>query len=182
MSTLQIAALAARILRRAEKPSTLIIDGRSGSGKTTLAHAIACELRKATGSTPQIIGMDELYPGWDGLAAGSAWLPVALRAGRYRRYDWLEGEFGPEVSLDQASHLIVEGCGSLTRDSLEAARSRGGAYGVWIECPDSVRKVRALARDGDMFAPHWERWAAQERSHFVSALPLARAHEVLHVS
>ncbi|QNN63876.1 hypothetical protein H9L06_03925 [Leucobacter denitrificans] len=169
-------------MQRAEEPSVLIIDGRSGSGKTTLAHAISRELVVATGSTPQIVGMDELYPGWDGLAVGSAWLPVALRAGRYRSYDWLEGEFGAEVTLDPGSHLIIEGCGSLTRDSLAAARTRGGAYGVWIECPDSVRKLRALARDGEMFAPHWERWADQERTHLASAQPFARAHEVLHVS
>jgi anthranilate synthase component 1/para-aminobenzoate synthetase len=33
---------------------------------------------------------------------------------------------------------------------------------VWLEAPSSVRKKRALDRDGETFAPHWDRWAAQE--------------------
>ena len=33
---------------------------------------------------------------------------------------------------------------------------------VWTEAPASVRKNRALDRDGDTFAPHWDAWAAQE--------------------
>ena len=34
----------------------------------------------------------------------------------------------------------------------------------------SVRKKRALDRDGETFAPHWEAWAAQEEA------MLAREH------
>jgi hypothetical protein len=33
---------------------------------------------------------------------------------------------------------------------------------VWLESAESVRKQRALARDGDAFAPFWAMWAAQE--------------------
>jgi anthranilate synthase component 1/para-aminobenzoate synthetase len=31
-----------------------------------------------------------------------------------------------------------------------------------MEAPASVRKKRALDRDGETFAPHWDTWAAQE--------------------
>ena len=33
---------------------------------------------------------------------------------------------------------------------------------VWLEAPEGLRRERALSRDGQTFAPHWERWAAQE--------------------
>ncbi|MGO3146240.1 MAG: hypothetical protein ACTIJ6_01030 [Leucobacter sp.] len=184
--------LVQRCVDRAGIPSVLFIDGHSGSGKTTLAAELAETFADLTGSTPRIIGMDELYPGWDGLAAGSAGLSHALESGGYQRYDWVRGEFGSEVRFSEREMLIVEGCGSLTAASLAAARSRAsacgrghdasGAYGVWVECPESLRRTRALARDGDMFAPHWDRWAAQEREHFARARPQARAHEILHVA
>jgi anthranilate synthase component 1/para-aminobenzoate synthetase len=31
-----------------------------------------------------------------------------------------------------------------------------------MEAPASVRKKRALDRDGETFAPYWDAWAAQE--------------------
>jgi cytidylate kinase len=55
--------------------------------------------------------------------------------------------------------LIVEGVGAGAR--------RAAVYEsvvVWLEAPVSVRKKRALERDGDVFAPHWDQWAAQEEA------------------
>lgn len=158
----------------------VLIDGRSGSGKTVFANALADEVERARGVRPQIIGMDELYPGWDGLAAGSAKLPEVLRSTVYRRYDWVRGAFAAEVTFDRSRALIVEGCGSLTRASLAAAREWGSVHAMWIEAPAALRKQRALARDGDVFAPHWAQWAAQEAAHFAWARPLALAREVRH--
>ena len=40
---------------------------------------------------------------------------------------------------------------------IAAARERG-----LLEAPEPVRKARALARDGDVFAPYWDRWAADD--------------------
>ena len=36
------------------------------------------------------------------------------------------------------------------------------AVRVWVEATDALRKRRALSRDGETYAPHWDRWAAQE--------------------
>ena len=33
---------------------------------------------------------------------------------------------------------------------------------VWLQLPEAQRRRRALARDGEIYRPHWERWAAQE--------------------
>lgn len=179
------AHLAARLLAQQRLPEVLLIDGRSGSGKTTLAADIAREIERATRSTPQIVGMDELYPGWDGLAEGSASLADVLRTGRYRRYDWGAGVFGEDVTLDGSRMLIVEGCGSITAASIEAASEyagkQGSVYRVWVESPEHLRRSRALERDGNMFAPHWDRWAAQERAHFARANPTAQANEIVHI-
>jgi anthranilate synthase component 1/para-aminobenzoate synthetase len=61
------------------------------------------------------------------------------------------------VPLDPPELLIVEGVGAGAR--------RAAAFEsvlVWLESAAVVRKKRALERDGEVFAPHWERWAAQE--------------------
>lgn len=158
-----------------------LIDGRSGAGKTSFAEALADSLERAMGERPQLLGMDELYPGWGGLAEGSAALADVLRRATYRRYDWARGAFAEAVELDPSRELVVEGCGSLTAESLAAAREWGEVRTVWIECPEELRRERALARDGDVFAPHWEEWAVQEREHFARARPIALAREIVHV-
>ena len=53
--------------------------------------------------------------------------------------------------------LVVEGVGAGAR--------RAAAWEsllIWMEAPAPGRKKRALARDGDTFAPYWDGWAAQE--------------------
>lgn len=157
--------------------SVLLIDGRSGSGKTTLAERIAAE----TGA--QTLHLEHLYPGWDGLAEGSAAVATALDSGEYRRYDWVIGEFSAEpMRLDPARPLVIEGCGAITRANLAAARRwlerhglPSGVHGIWLELGEGERRARALARDGDTFAPHWERWAKQEDAHFEVHEPWALA-------
>lgn len=174
-----------------------LIDGRSGSGKSSLA----AQLAEHAGA--DILPLDALYPGWNGLAAGSRALAQALRTGAYRRYDWHLGRFAEEVMLDPSRPLIVEGCGSLTRPNLIAARERAagarvappGAAGtatsaasgearlvhtIWLVCDEGERKRRALARDGETFAPHWQQWAEQEETHFASEQPIALAREIRH--
>lgn len=168
----------------AEDAAVLIIDGRSGSGKTCLARRIAA------GSGAAILRLDDLYPGWGGLAAGAAAVPAALSSGAYRRYDWGLGEFVAEAGLEPGRPLVIEGCGSLTSATLVAAREfarsspHGGVWSVWLECPVEIRRRRALDRTSDgggaVLAPHWDDWAEQERRHFAAAQPIALANEIRH--
>lgn len=150
----------------------VLVDGRSGSGKTTLAGEL---LSGWVGA--QLVRLDDVYPGWDGLEAGSlqvAGLMLAASAPGWRQWDWQAARPGPWHPLDPRLPLIVEGAGALSR------ANRGLAtFGIWVETDDALRKQRALARDGDTYAPYWDRWAAQEAGFIAREHPQAIADLVI---
>jgi dephospho-CoA kinase len=148
----EVDAIAAGIIG---DPSIVLIDGRSGSGKTELATALAAALGA------QVLRLDDVYPGWDGLEAASKQLAVILETGRWQRWDWTSGRLAEQHTLDLSRPLIVEGSGTLTRATLAHA-----TYAIWVELDEPTRKRRALARDGEMYEPHWDAWAVQEQRHF----------------
>ena len=76
--------------------------------------------------------------------------------------------------MEAATHLVLEGCGALVPPAAPFAAVR-----VWVEAPTEVRKERALSRDGETYAPHWERWAAQEDAVYAGARPWESADLVL---
>lgn len=130
------------------------IDGYSGSGKSTLAAALA---RLVNGW--QVLHLDDWYPGWDGLAAGARIarrIAADLREGRapsYEAWDWEAGETGATIRVPLAP-TIIEGCGAIEAEADLA---------IWIADPgEDERRSRALARDGQTYAPHWRRWADQD--------------------
>jgi hypothetical protein len=152
---------------RARTTRVLAVEGRSGAGKSTFAAAVAAEL-----GAP-VIRMDDLYDGWDGLLAGAdallEWVLRPLAAGRparWRRYDWGRGEYAEwheTVPGPPTGTLVVEGVGSGAR---QAAPYLSGL--VWLEAGADVRRARALARDGDLYTPHWRRWARQEDRYYAA--------------
>ncbi len=130
------------------------IDGYSGSGKSTLAAALA---RIVDGW--QVLHLDDWYPGWDGLAAGAdiaRRIAADLRAGHassYEAWDWDNGATGATTRVPLAP-TIIEGCGAIEAEADLA---------IWIADPgEEERRNRALARDGQTYAPHWRRWADQD--------------------
>lgn len=153
-----IAGLVRRTAPRAGATRVVAVDGRSGAGKTSLAATLRAEL-----GAP-VVALEDLYGGWDGLERGidllTAEVLEPLSAGRAARvpcYDWVAATWGTPWGLEPPEVLIVEGVGAGAR--------RAAAYEsllAWIEAPASVRKQRALDRDGETFAPHWDAWAAQE--------------------
>lgn len=157
----------------------VLIDGQSGSGKTTLAARVRDQWRGPVA----IVALDDLYPGWDGLAEGALIVrrrilePLAAgRAARWRRWDWARSAPGDEMVTPAGIPVIVEGSGVLTAASAALAPVR-----VWLEAPEGARRERALARDGDTYRPHWDRWAAQERRHLVDDAPRGLATIVVDV-
>lgn len=142
------------LLEPAPASWVLLVDGRSGAGKTVLARAIAAARPDAV-----LVSLDDVYPGWDGLAAGAAAVPELIRTGRWRRWDWVADAPGELASVPRSGPLIVEGCGAISRESRALAD-----HAWWIDRDDDDRKRRALGRDGDAYAPYWDRWAAQEEA------------------
>ena len=140
----------------------VLIDGRAGSGKSTLADALQRRLFKDGETLPRLIHMDDLYPGWNGLAAGAEYLqrfilgPISQRTtAHWQLFDWAAGERVEWREFSGGTPLIVEGCGALNSLSTELAQ-----FKVWVETPEDVRHERWLAREGN--DDHWAEWAAQE--------------------
>ncbi len=149
----------------------IAIDGRSGAGKTTLARA----LTQISGA--QLVQLDDLYPGWTGLEAGvssllrNILLPFSRgRSGLLPTWDWQQQRPGPVRTVPFHPTLIVEGCGAGARRCEPYL-----AELIWLSAPTQVRRKRALARDGQAYAPHWQTWANAEQEHFTREQTATRA-------
>ena len=163
---------------RAGHTRVLAIDGPSGAGKTTLAAAIRTALDDA-GPVP-VVHLDSIYPGWDGLAAGVSrlveWVLHPLAEGRpvrYRRYDWDRDRYAEWIEVPTVPAppiLIVEGVGA---GALPCAPYL--SLLVWLDAPAKLRFERGIARDGEAYRPHWQRWADQEDRYFAEHDPRGRA-------
>lgn len=140
------------------KPHLVFVDGRSGAGKTSFAT----ELAASRGGV--VVSLDDVYPGWDGLDAGShtvyRGVVEALArgdVGRYRRWDWGAGRPAEWVEVYHPDLVVIEGCGALRRDA-----SLFSSELYWLDADEDVRRERTQERDGDAFVNLWVRWALQE--------------------
>jgi uridine kinase len=144
--------------------TVVAVDGPSGSGKTVLADQLA----EAAGG--MVLHLEDLYPGWHGLSAtppmvaGGVLEALAVgEIGAARRWDWVGDHPGATLRVPPMPLLILDGVGSgasVIRPFLSLL--------IWVEAPPDVRKSRALARDGGVYAPFWDTWAAQEAAHFTA--------------
>ncbi len=165
MDATQLAALAQEIQAlepRAGATTIVAIDGPSGSGKSTFAT------RLAAASGAGLLRLEDLYPGWDGLDEGAARLVADVLAPlargeqpTVRRWDWYAMRELDRESIAVMPLTIVEGVGT---GSMAAAEFT--SLLLWLEADADERYARAIARDGELYVDHWDRWAAQERVTF----------------
>lgn len=153
-------------------PDVVLVDGRSGSGKTELARAMV-------GQKPelQLVRLDDLYPGWDGLDAGSQHVHdfiLAARIRRWQRWDWVANEPAEWHVLDPSRPVIIEGCGVLSRANWALS-----AHTVWVELDEPTRRERVIARDGDSWIDRWDDWAVQEDAFIARENPRAIADTII---
>jgi len=160
----------------------IALDGPSGAGKTTLARGV--ELALAATGPVAVVHMDHLYPGWDGLSAAPALLTrqvlEPLSRGEhaaYRLWSWVRERWAGTKDVPPCRFLVVEGCGA----SVGPARPYA-AVTVFVDADTALRRDRGIARDGEAYRPHWQRWADQESALFSSDSTRDRADLVLDTS
>jgi uridine kinase len=161
----------------------ICIDGPSGAGKTRLAARIASR------NPCQIVHMDDLYDGWDGLEKGCAQLdrifePMSsdyynARGGLYWHYDWHQGRYTrhvgvPHLPLQDDPLLIVEGVGAGVAKWAHVQNVL-----VWVEAPEELRHRRVLQRDGASYREVLEQWWRDEQAHFTRERTRERADVIV---
>jgi uridine kinase len=149
----------------------VLIDGRSGAGKTVLAEALAPRL------DAQLVSLDDLYPGWEGLEAGSEAVHETVLRARdpgWTRWDWTSSRPAEWHPLDPDRALVIEGCGALSRTNRALA-----SFGIWIDVDAAERHRRSAARDNGRFEEFWQVWAAQEDRFIARENPRALADVVI---
>ncbi|WP_125614699.1 chorismate-binding protein [Specibacter cremeus] len=166
----------------AGRPVIIAVDGRSGAGKTTLALELAALLRRHRSVT--LFHLEDIYPGWNGLAAGvdryvaAVLTPLAEgRDAHWSGWDWAHHYDGASRTSAVADVVLVEGVGAAHASALPFLDAV-----IWVDAPDEARKHRALDRDGETYAPFWDMWAAQEDALFAGADMRARADIVVDAS
>ena len=140
----------------------IAIDGPSGAGKTLFAARLG-----ATLGAP-VLHLEDVYPGWSGLAATPQLIVDGVLSriavgeiGSIPRWDWPGHRPADLIRVPPTPLLILEGVGSGAlpcRPFLSLL--------IWLDAPTELRKERALSRDGEVYAPYWDMWAAQERGLF----------------
>lgn len=162
-----------------DAPLLIAVDGRSGAGKTTLAVELAALLREH--HSVSLFHLEDVYPGWDGLDDGIGryveGVLLPLRAGRpahWNAWDWDRGQDGAARTTAAAEIVLLEGVGA----AAAAARPHLDAV-IWIEADAGIRHRTAIERDGEAYAPFWQRWADQEDAWLAGDDPGAAADVVV---
>ena len=155
----------------------VLIDGRAGSGKSLFATKLAENYFSENRQAARIVRLDDLYPGWEGLAAGSVYarerILEPISAGKeasWQIWDWEQGCRGATGEAGNGfrefsggTALIVEGCGALSKASAPMAALR-----LWIEADPTKRRLRFSERDHGKFDEYWGVWAAQEEEFYAA--------------
>jgi uridine kinase len=161
-------------LQESGKLPIVLIDGRAASGKSQFAKDLAEAFFQVDRQAARTIHMDDLYPGWNGLAEGSVYLltnillPLAnSRSANWQVWNWRKNHRGAEEpgngrrEFSGGTLLIVEGCGSISRLSYEHSD-----FQVWIDADDKERKERFSLRDQGKFDEFFGIWSAQEDEYY----------------
>jgi uridine kinase len=162
--------------------TVVALDGPSGAGKTTLALGVRDRLAEV--GLVELVHMDHLYPGWDGLAVGPGLLVEQVLAplsrgepATYRLWSWVRDTWHGSRTVAVPRFLVVEGCGSSAGPAAAYA-----SVSVFLVADHDVRMARGIARDGEAYRPNWRRWADQETALFDADATRSRADLVIDTS
>jgi uridine kinase len=154
-------------LLASDGPHLLAIDGPAGSGKSTLAKNLF--LFFSTSREVNLLGLDEIYDGWDNALGAKLTLdlnnvtkahlnkePVSLQI-----YDWSNCTFDNVREIKPKELLIIEGVGS----AQEIIRDHN-AITIWMDIDPDRGVQRVLERDGHHLATQMRAWQELQRQHF----------------
>jgi energy-coupling factor transporter ATP-binding protein EcfA2 len=176
-------AAALQVINRVQElcgtTKVVAVDGPSGAGKTDFATALAERLPNA-----QLLHMDDLYPGWEGLGQAvtdvhdRVLAPLARgeQAG-YRRWDWEHDRYAEWHHLVATELLLVEGVGSGAKPGWQFESAL-----IWLEADRDERFRRGIERDGELYLPYWQHWAALEEALFAGDGTRGRANLIINTS
>ena len=140
----------------------VLVDGPSGSGKTTLATRLGILLRLP------VIHMDDFYPGWSGLAAGSDIIAASVLKTTdpgYYRWDWANDRAGEWVPVPPGAK-IIEGAGAVTAETLRAASISDHQVAAIMLTGGATTRYR---RADPYYEPYWEMWEQEKRHYAVQS-------------
>ena len=153
-----------RLIEKQEsgKLPIVLIDGRAAAGKSLFANKLAELYFQSEKQAARVISMDDLYPGWEGLASGSIYLltQILTPLSQGKRADNKRGAIDAvngHREFSGGTALIVEGCGSISRLTSEI-----GDITIWVEADFQIRKKRFNQRDSGKFDGYFSIWSAQE--------------------
>ncbi|MDN5604606.1 MAG: hypothetical protein L0G59_04200 [Kocuria sp.] len=161
----------ARSLAAGPEPFVIAIDGRSGAGKSSLATRLLERITSEEGKdAAELFRLEDLYPGWEGLESGvdeyAAILGRVLRNedATWHAWDWARNRREPRGrTLSAGANVIIaEGVGAIAPGHQEVRPH----FGIWLHLESTIRRYRALTRDGDLYRPYWQVWAEQEERLF----------------
>lgn len=140
----------------------IAVDGRAAADTASVALEMARILRRRR--SVSIVHLEDLYPGWDGLAEGikrcAAYVLGPLLIGQdaaWRAWNWEAGQEGEERLTSPTDVVILQGTGS------GSAELRPHCHAVvWVEVPREHDRRHTAKATGDARALHWKHWTAQE--------------------
>ena len=147
------------------------VDGPSGAGKTVFAERLARAVTTIDGEETPVVHTDDLLDGWSDQLTFWPRLGTAVLAplskgepGRYRRYDWLAGDFGDSwVTVSPSPVVLLDGV-STARAEVRPKLT----LSVFVIAPPALRLQRALDRDGSTIRPYLDKWRTGEDRHFAA--------------
>ncbi len=174
-----------------KKHSMLIvgIDGPGGAGKSSFTCALAKRFSRCT-----VVQMDDFFlPSWERVQGDPRKKPIGAdfdwrrvfaqvlepllseREGNYQRYDWGSDTLAEWHTVPTGGIILVEGCYAM-RNELASAYD----FTIWLECPQTIRVARGIARSGESIRAIWENdWMIAEDLYREVQRPYASADLVV---
>ncbi|MEI6811308.1 MAG: hypothetical protein WCK72_00865 [Actinomycetes bacterium] len=145
----------------------IAIDGRAGAGKTTLAHELF--LAFSTQMHVSVLGMDEIYHGWDDALGNSLKHTLSSlledlgqnSASQVPIYNWSSACLDSARIINPCDLLILEGVGSAQQIVREFTLAT-----IWLDIDPSIGLQRVIDRDGELISSQMQRWQQEEVRHF----------------